>query len=46
VKEPGPTESETTGLPGFDSWRKVYWFVAGCLVLWIGLLAALPALFA
>ncbi len=31
----------TTGLPGFRSWRAVYAFVLGVLVLWVGLLAVL-----
>jgi hypothetical protein len=32
---------ESTGLPGFRSWRAVYVLVLAVLVLWVGLLAAL-----
>ena len=41
----GPVESEATGLPGLKTWSGVYWLVAGCLVAWIVLLAALPEIF-
>ena len=34
------------GLPGFRSWRSVYWFVLGSFALWVALLFALGALFA
>lgn len=27
------TENETTGLPGFRTWRRVYIFVFGCFIL-------------
>jgi len=30
---------ESTGLPWFRTWRGVYWFVIGCFVLYVGLLA-------
>ena len=40
-----PVDDESTGLPGFRSWRAVYAFVLGVLVLWVGLLAALTERF-
>jgi hypothetical protein len=40
-----PIDEEVTGLPWFRSWRAVYAFVLGVLVLWIGLLALLTAKF-
>jgi len=39
------TEGAETGLPGFHTWRGVYSFVLGVLVLWIGLLAALTRMY-
>ena len=39
------TESEATGLPGFRTWRGVYWFVLVVLVVWVGLLAALTRMY-
>jgi hypothetical protein len=47
VNRPLPPEPDdaATGLPGFRSWRTVYWCVLGILVLWIGLLAVLTALY-
>ncbi len=45
----GPPENsfdtEGTGLPGFMSWRAVYWFVAATFVLWVVLLELLDGLF-
>jgi hypothetical protein len=41
-----PPDDEKTGLPGLRTWPKVYWFVLGVLVLWVGLLAALTRAFA
>ena len=46
--EPGgdPERDEaTTGLPGFRTWRGVYFFVLGCLLVYIGLLAWLMRAF-
>ena len=28
-----PEDDESPGLPGFRTWRGVYWFVFGCFVL-------------
>jgi hypothetical protein len=36
---------EETGLPWFRTWRGVYLFVLGSLVLWIALLYALSVLY-
>jgi hypothetical protein len=30
---PEPKDEESPGLPGFRSWRGVYWFVFGCFLL-------------
>ncbi len=38
---PPPPDDETTGLPGFRSWRAVYAFVLGVFILWVALLAML-----
>jgi hypothetical protein len=38
-------ESEETGLPGFRTWAKVYWLVAGVFVVVVFLLAALSRMF-
>lgn len=40
-----PPEDESTGLPGFRSWRQVYVWVMVVLAVWIGLLAALSRIF-
>jgi hypothetical protein len=40
-----PPDDETTGLPGFRTWRGVYLFVLGVLVVWVGLLAALTRMY-
>ncbi|HVZ63942.1 MAG TPA: hypothetical protein VG936_05080 [Lacunisphaera sp.] len=43
---PKPSADDgSTGLPGFGSWRAVYWFVLGVFVLWVGLLALLTKLY-
>jgi hypothetical protein len=39
------TESAETGLPVFRTWRGVYLFVLGVLVVWVGLLAALTRMY-
>jgi hypothetical protein len=41
---PRDTDDET-GVPGFRSWRRVYWFVFGSFVLWVAALAALTFAF-
>ena len=48
MKSPATPESpvsapveEPPGLPGFRTWRGVYWFVLGVFTLWIALLALL-----
>ena len=34
-----------TGLPGFRTWRAVYWVVLAIFAFWVGWLTALPRLF-
>jgi hypothetical protein len=34
----GETQSESTGLPWFRTWRGVYFFAFGCFVLYVVLL--------
>lgn len=43
--EPPAQPLPTTGLPGFRSWRTVYWVVIGIFAFWVGLLTVLPRLF-
>lgn len=42
---PGASENEATGLPGFRTWRAVYWFVAGVFAVVVGLLTVLSRMF-
>ena len=42
---PETPDDGATGLPGFRSWRGVYWFVLGVFVLWVGLLTLLTKLY-
>ncbi len=45
-RPPAPEPDEkSTGLPGFGSWRAVYWFVLGVFALWVGLLTLLTRLY-
>jgi hypothetical protein len=37
--------TDDTGLPGFRTWRSVYFFVLGSFAVWIGLLMALSWMF-
>ena len=30
---PEPDNDDSPGVPGFRTWRGVYWFVLGCFVL-------------
>jgi hypothetical protein len=46
MKKPSVDNDETPGLPGFRSWRAVYWFVFGCFVLVILGLTLFSRLFA
>jgi len=39
------SEDESTGLPGFRTWKGVYLFVLGCFAVWIALLVALTRMF-
>lgn len=39
-------DDETTGLPGFRTWRRVYLFVFGCFVLAVVFLALFSRYFA
>jgi len=41
---PAPPD-EPPGVPGFHTWRGVYWFVAGCFVAVVALLAAFTQVF-
>jgi len=43
---PENPDDKSTGLPGFGSWRGVYWFVLGCFVLTVLLLALFTRAFA
>lgn len=45
MHHPPEENDETTGLPGFRSWRSVYLFVLGVFVLWVGLLTVLTELY-
>ena len=39
------SDEEATRLPGFDTWRNVYWFVFGSFILWVVLLVVLSVIF-
>jgi len=39
------SDEEATRLPGFDTWRKIYWVVFGSFILWVVLLVALSTIF-
>ena len=41
-----PPDDDTTGLPGFRTWRSVYVFVFGCFVLVVVALALFSRYFA
>jgi hypothetical protein len=43
--EPPARESEETGLPFFNTWKRVYLFVLGSFVFWVALLIALTKAF-
>ncbi len=52
MKTPATPESpvaapadEPPGLPGFRTWRSLYWFVAGCFVACVVLLAIFARVF-
>jgi hypothetical protein len=45
MKSPTPQPANDTGLPGFRTWRSVYFFVLASFVIWIGLLMALSWMF-
>ena len=40
------TDTEPPDVPGFDTWRGVYWFVFGWFVLTILLLTVFTAMYA
>jgi hypothetical protein len=40
-----PPDNGHTGLPGLQTWPRVYGFVLGCFVLWMVLLWGLGILF-
>ena len=40
-----PGDGEGTGLPGLNTWRRVYVFVLGVFAVWVGLLALLTGMF-
>ena len=33
MKPPAPRDDDPPGVPGFRTWRGVYWFVLTCFVL-------------
>jgi hypothetical protein len=39
MNSPDPNDEESPGVPGFRSWRGVYWFVLGSFVFVVALLA-------
>jgi hypothetical protein len=41
----GAGVDEPTGLPWLRTWKAVYWFVFGCFVLCVALLAALTMIY-
>jgi hypothetical protein len=41
-----PLKEESTGLPGFPTWRRVYLVVLGSFVLWVVLLTLFSRMFA
>ena len=43
--EPLTPEADSTGLPAFRTWSRVYLFVLATFVLWIGLLVALTLVY-
>jgi hypothetical protein len=43
---PDPDNDESPGLPGFRTWRGVYWFVFGAFVLVVAGLALFSRVFA
>lgn len=42
----GRRNDEPPGVPGFHTWRGVYWFVFGCFVLMVLLLALFTRVYA
>ena len=44
-KQPGESESETTGFPGLRTWRGVYLLVTVVFIVWVALLTALERIF-
>ncbi len=47
VPPPAPaTNDESPGVPGFRTWRGIYWFVFVFFVLVVGLLAIFSMLYA
>ena len=43
--ESAPKADESPNLPGFRTWRGVYWFVIGCFVFYVVLLIVLSQAF-
>lgn len=41
-----PPADESPGVPGFRSWRGVYWFVFGCFALFVVLLTIFEVVYA
>ena len=44
-KSSGQPETESPGVPGFGTWRGVYWFVFGWFVLTVVLLTLFTVIF-
>jgi hypothetical protein len=42
---PPPPNDDSTGVPGFRSWRAVYAVVLGIFVLWVVLLTVLTKIY-
>jgi len=45
-KAPPGHDDDSPGLPGFRTWRGVYFFIAAAFVFYVVFLAVLPRLFA
>ena len=43
---PEPENDESPGLPGFRTWRGVYWFVFGCFLAFVLALTLFSRVFA
>ena len=46
MSSPEPENNESPGVPGFNSWRVLYWFVFGSFLVMVSALALFTAYFA